>query len=180
MSFLIQLYTSANNNTITFNQVQFQQCGEDILYKGKPIQAKLVFNKTGTALEFTGIPPVSTIDYLRLDHFYHFYRKRDYIPHPRKKPQYYDLAIDIYFSPMLYSELRDCLEEILKQKEKALVTTDGGGYNVELDGLQCRINLFLADDESGHIIEFSHMDREYTLYNEIIQLCLTEMGDEMY
>jgi hypothetical protein len=179
MSFLAHLYTSVANDTITINRVQFQQCGEDILYKGTPIQAKLV-HETGPVLEFTGIPPVSTIDYLRLDHFYHFYRKTDYTPHPRKKPQHYDLAIDIYFSPMLYSELRDKLEDIFKQKEKVHVTTDGGGYQVELDGLQCRVNLFLADDESGHIIEFSHCDREYALYNEIIQLCLEEMGGEMY
>ena len=177
MNFRTQLYTSFKEDTLTINHVQFKTNDNHILYKGTPIQAKLIINETGPFLEFSGIPSVSMIDYLRLDHFYHF-DKLLTSPHPRKKPPYYDLAFDIYFSPMLYSELRDKLEEILKKK--AHVITDGRGYIIELNSLQCRVNLFLADDESGHIIEFSHTDREYALYNEIIQLCLVEMEGEMY
>ena len=179
MSFYTQLYTSVKGDIITINRVQFQIKDDTILYKSTPIAAKLLFNETGPLLEFSGIPPVSTIDYLRLDRFYHF-GSLPTTPHPRKKPKYYDLAFDIYFSPMLYSELRDQLDEIFKTKENVHVTTDGGGYNIELEYLQCRVNLFLADDESGHIIEFSHTDREYDLYNKIIQSCLEEMGGEMY
>jgi hypothetical protein len=183
MSLLKQLYTTVTDDAISINQVYFQQneAGE-ILYNGSPIQARLVYIDAGPLLEFTGIPPVSTIDYLRLDHFYHFGRKPT-TPHLHKIPKYHDLTMDIYFSPMLYSELRDELETIFK-KINADFTTDSIGYNIILQDkdntLNCRINIFLADDESGYIIEFSHIEREYKLYWGFIQFCLKEMLGEMY
>lgn len=179
MSFHAELFTTVTDDLITINKVSFLKTDGKILYKGQPIQAKLVTTETGQVLTFETPPIVSTIDYLRLDHFYHF-KTIATVPHPRKKPSYYDLAMDIYFSELLYSELRDRFEDIFKQNNID-VTTDGLGYNLIVDKyLQCRISIFLSDDESGHIIEFLHIDREYELYRKFIKLIRNEMLEDMY
>jgi hypothetical protein len=179
MSFLTELYTIITPDTIDVNKVSFHYTTDGIFYKGTLIQAKLVSTETGQVLTFETPPLVSTIDYLRLDHLYHF-EKIATIPHSRKKPAYYDLAMDIYFSELLYSELRDRFEDIFKQNNIDVIT-DGLGYNLIVDKyLQCRISIFLADDESGHIIEFSHVDREYELYRKFIKLIRNEMLEDMY
>ena len=177
MSFHAELLTIVTDDIITINKVSFLKTDAgEILYKGKPIQAKLVTTETGQILTFETPPLVSTIDYLRLDYFYHFGRTTT-TPHPRKKPKYYDLSMDIYFSELLYSELRDYLEHIFK-KANINIITYGLGYLLHLSDLTCRINIFLADDETGHIIEVSHTDREYTLYRKILNLI--EENDEIY
>jgi hypothetical protein len=169
MSFHAELFTTVTDDVITMNRVSFEKTDAGkILYKGNPVQAKLVNTASGQVLKFDKPPDVSAIDYLRLDYFYHFGRT-PFTPHFRKMPKHYELSMDIYFSEMLYELLRDYLEHIFK-KSNINLTTDGLGYLLNQDNLYCRINIFLADDESGHIIEISHTEREYTLYRKVLQL----------
>jgi hypothetical protein len=171
---LASLYTHVDGDVITINRVNFQYNNPILTYNGTPVEST-IDNADGICkIIFLDIPElkrtIPIIDYHRLENVYKF-------PKPsvsssgdlRKKPFYYDFGFNIYFSARSYDEIFDTFDAFF-EKMAINVTTNIRGYYIKYKGEYININIFVADDDTGNIIELDYIDRNYTIFREFEQL----------
>ncbi len=171
-------YTDFGSDRVTINWVTFDydQESNEFSYKGAPVDAKCIAAPNGLPyIEFADIPALKRtlhiLDYYHLRNVY-FFKDKDISPPSGdiskpgtfKRPFYYDLRADIYFSSGKYEDIISAFDDafstmrmkrnahcyVLKYKEK---------HNIN-------VNIFFADDETGYIIELEYLERDYVNFRE--------------
>lgn len=171
-------YTDFGSNCVTINWVKFDydQESKAFSYKGTPVDAKCVAASNGLPyIEFADIPALKRtlhiLDYYHLRNVY-FFKDKDISPpcgdisNPRtfKRPFYYDLRPDIYFSSGKYDDIIRVFDETfstmrMKRNSHYYILK----YNEKHD---INVKIFFADDETGYIIELEYFDRDYENFRE--------------
>jgi hypothetical protein len=178
---LASLYTHVDGDVITINSVQFQYNNHILTYNGTPI-ASTIDNANGICnIIFLDIPElkrtIPIIDYHRLENVYKFPKQSvSSSGDLRKKPFYYDLNFDIYFSPHKYDDIIVAFDLLFKTYDIEKVQYSNG-YYIVYKGERIGLNIFFADDETGYIIELDYTDRNYKIFREFEQLMKDSIPD---
>jgi hypothetical protein len=164
---LASFYTDFKEDEVIINRVHFQYnpTNKTLMYNGVTLDTMMDdFNVT-----FLNIPQLKEtlkiIDYHRLDIIYKYGIKETLLQDPRKKPPYYDLRFNIYFSPHKYDDIIESLNLLFKTYDIEAVQ-HSHGYYVVYKGERIGLKIFLADDDTGYIIELDYTDRKYTIFRE--------------
>ena len=167
---LSSLFTKFEGDAITINRVKFEYNNHALTYNGMPVAATFSNADGLHKVVFLNIPElkrtIKIIDYHHLENVYKFPKPTISIfTDQRKKPFYYDLSFYIYFSPHTFDEISESFDVLFKQLA-IIPTTHVRGYYIKYKGEEIRINIFVADDDTGNIIELEYTDRNYPIFHE--------------
>jgi hypothetical protein len=85
-----------------------------------------------------------------------------------KRPYYYDLKPDIYFTPKPYDKI---IKEFDDAFASIVLMRSAHSYFLKYkEDYAINVNIFFADDETGYIIELEYLDREYSVFREFKRL----------
>jgi len=177
---LSSFYTDFTHNSVTINRVQFDYdpTTHAVSYHGAPIETKFIQQGGLERIEFMDIPAlkrtVTILDYSHLRNVYNF-KDADISPptclnNPSKfkRPYYYDLKPDIYFTAKPYDKI---VQEFDDAFAPILLMRSAHSYFLKYkDEHAINVNIFFADDETGYIIELEYLDREYGVFREFQRL----------
>ena len=177
---LSSFYTDFTDNSVTINRVKFDYdpATHAVSYHGAPIETKHMSQGGLDRIEFLDIPAlkrtVTILDYYHLRNVYSF-KDADISPptcmnNPSKfkRPYYYDLKPDIYFTAKPYEKI---VEEFDDAFAPILEMRSAHSYFLKFkEEHAINVNIFFADDETGYIIELEYLDREYGVFREFQRL----------
>ena len=170
---LASFYTDFNEDEVIINRVHFQYNPENktIMYNGVTLDTFI--DDAMSYVKFLNIPQLKEtlkiIDYHRLDIVYNYGMASETSTQDiRKKPNYYEFRFNIYFSPHKYEDIIASLNFLFKTYDIE-AAQHSHGYYVVYKGERIGLKTFLADDETGYIIELDYTDRNYTIFREFEQ-----------
>ena len=177
---LSSFYTEFTNNSVTISRVKFDYdpVTQAVSYHGAPIETKYITQGGLERIEFLDIPKLkqtlTILDYYHLRNVYSF-KDADISPptclnNPSKfkRPYYYDLKPDIYFTPKPYDKI---VQEFDDAFASILLMRSAHSYFLKYKSDHAiNVNIFFADDETGYIIELEYLDREYSVFREFKRL----------
>jgi len=179
---LASFYTDFKEDEVIINRVHFQYnpTNKTLMYNGVTLDTMIDTDEAMAHVKFLNIPQLKQtlkiIDYHRLDIIYKYGIKEPLLQDPRKKPHYYDLRFNIYFSPHKYDDIIASLNLVFKTYDIEAVQ-HSHGYYVVYKGERIGLKIFLADDDTGYIIELDYTDRNYTIFREFERLMKEGMPD---
>ena len=167
---IASFYTDFKEDEVIINRVHFQYNPENktLMYNGVTLDTFI--DDAMSYVKFLNIPQLKEtlkiIDYHRLDVVYKYGMPSETSTQDiRKKPNYYDFRFNIYFSPHKYEDIIASLNLLFKTYDIE-AAQHSHGYYVVYKGERIGLKTFLADDETGYIIELDYTDRNYSIFRE--------------